>query len=252
MTAAVMNAPTDIMAARTGPLVAGAVAWVLMLAGGWWLVQGDDARTISRVQIDGSFQRVSAETARAAIHARLGESFVELPLERVKDDLEALPWVARARVERAWPAGIRVRIWEREAAALWGESSLLDTEGRVFTPALDERPQHLPRLGGGSGQEREVMQLYRQLDAQLADTPFALSGLTRDVRGEWTAQTQAGIGLRFGQSPDQAKLLLLRGTVAQSLRERMSEVEYVDLRYTNGFAVGWKQQPQAATGETHG
>lgn len=252
MSAALMSLPALSASFRSGPLVAGLAAWLLVLAGGWWLLHSDETRQIAQIQIDGDFHRVSASTVRAALASYLHDGFVEVRLDQVKSDLENLPWVARARVERAWPAGIRIRVWEREPLALWGSTSLLDTQGFVFTPAVTELPQHLPRLQGEPGQEREVMKGYDHLSRRLQDSPFALAGLSRDIRGEWLAVTQSGIGLRLGQELSDDKLTLLRDTVAPLLRDRMHEVDYVDLRYTNGFAVGWKQQPVAATGEENG
>lgn len=49
--------------------------------------------------------------------------------------LEQLPLVAGARVERDWPLGIRIRITERTAWAVWsheGVRTVVDREGRVL------------------------------------------------------------------------------------------------------------------------
>ena len=258
MHAAVMEpmeqAPTSF---RFGPWVAGIAAWVLMLTAGWVFLNSGESRQVASLHIDGEFKRVSARQIEEAVRGRLDTGFVELVLQSVKADAEALPWVSSARVERDWPAGIRVRVWEREPLARWGEASLLDTRGRVFTPPKAELPQNLPLLSGEAGHEAEVIKTWQRLSALLADTPFALSGLAQDRRSEWTAQTQTGVGLRFGTDPDDARVEMLRGVAVRSLQARMSEVDYVDLRYTNGFAVGWKavtptRAPAAASGEAHG
>lgn len=256
MTAAVMGMHQLPQANfRAGAFAAG-TALVLTLTAAWLLMDSGDAHEISRLQIEGELNRVSAQAVAAAVRSGLGEGFLALNLDAVKADAESLPWVARARVERLWPAGVRVRVWEREPFARWGETGLLDTEARVFLPKAAEIPLQLPRLAGPKGREREVMEAYQRLSARLVDTPFVLAGLTLDARGEWAAQTQAGIGLHLGQSAPDEKLELLRGPVAKALRERLDEVDYVDLRYTNGFAVGWKNRPgakdTAAGEEKHG
>lgn len=253
MTIAVMSMEPKLPAhLRISPLVAGLASWMLVLVAGWWFMSVSESRDISRLQIEGNFQRISAQEVERAVRERLGHGFVAVELENVKADVESLPWVARARVERMWPAGVRIRIWEREPFALWGENSVLDTEGRVFTPEAGEIPQKLPILSGSKSREREVMEVYQRLSAELAETSFALVGVALDARGEWTAQTRAGIGLRLGQALPDEKLELLRGPVTSALHERMSEVDYVDLRYTNGFAVGWKTKPESAEGERNG
>jgi len=64
--------------------------------------------------------------------------------------------------------------------------------------------------------------------------------LALDARGEWTAQTRAGVSLRFGQAEPASLAAQLSGTVARSLADHLDAVSYIDLRYPNGFAVGWR------------
>lgn len=244
------------MQLRIAPWALAVLAWLLVLGAGNWLFSEARPQEISRLQVEGDFKRVSAREVEARVRERLQQGFVELALNDVKADIEAMPWVARARVERLWPAGIRVRIWEREPYARWGKDSMVDTQGGVFTPKPSEIPASLPLLSGGKGHELEVMHAFEALASGLRGTPFEIGALTLDVRGEWSAQTLSGIGLRLGQSAPEGKLESLRGAVLTTLAARINEVDYIDLRYTNGFAVGWKPQtkqaPQAAPGEQHG
>src|SRR5690606_42005373 len=104
----------------------------------------------------------------------------------------------------------------------------------------------LPQLSGPDGSERRVLTMYMQLSARLDGTPFALSGLRQDARGDWTATTADGIELRFGRSDPLLSVDMLLGPAARALAMQRLEVEHIDLRYTNGFSVGWRE-PAAAT-----
>lgn len=251
-----MNPQENFMQLRIAPWALAVLAWLLVLGAGNWLFSEARPQEISRLQVEGDFKRVSAREVEARVRERLQQGFVELALNDVKTDIEAMPWVARARVERLWPAGIRVRIWEREPYARWGKDSMVDTQGGVFTPKPAEISASLPLLSGGKGHELEVMHAFEALGSGLRGTPFEIGALTLDARGEWSAQTLSGIGLRLGQSAPEGKLESLRGAVLTTLASRINDVDYIDLRYTNGFAVGWKPQtkqvPQAALGEQHG
>ena len=198
---------------------------------------------LSRLQLEGHFDRISPESLRRASAMHLADGFFSVDLEAIRNDVAALPWVARARVERVWPAGVRVRVWEREAYARWNADSLLDTGATAFTPAAadlaEPRMAELPRLGGTPGNEKLVNETYRRMSQALAETPLALSGLQLDARGEWTAQTRRGVELRLGPGAAADKLPVLLGALPAALGERLAEVAYVDLRYTNGFAIGW-------------
>lgn len=202
---------------------------------------------VSRLQLQGPFEHVQPEAVRAAVLPALGQGFFAVDVEDVQARLTAMPWVARARVERAWPMGLTIRLWERTPYARWNSEGLLDTDSRAFTPLAIDRPpellQGLPQLAGTPGTEQRVAQTYRVLAAALADTPLALNGLALDARGEWTAQTRIGIALRLGSGEAADKLPTITGALLAAVGTRLEEVAYVDLRYTNGFAIGWVNRP---------
>lgn len=201
------------------------------------------SRAAMTLEISGDLKRIDAEAIRLAIAGQLNSDFYELDLARVKAAVEALPWVAHARVERTWPAAVRVHVWEHKAIARWGGQALLSDNDVVFTPAtIDADLAGLPRLDGPAGQQTAVRQAFEALRSKLADTPFAPAQLAQSLRGEWTAVTADGIELRLGRGAPTDAVGVLAGPARTALEGRLQEVTYVDLHYFNGFAVGWRQQ----------
>ncbi|HUR40681.1 MAG TPA: FtsQ-type POTRA domain-containing protein [Verrucomicrobiae bacterium] len=199
-------------------------------------------RTAVVLEVSGELKRVDAEAVRLAVAGHLNRDFHELDLAAVKAAVEALPWVARARVERAWPETVRVRLWEHHAVARWNDSALLSDADVVFTP--DGMPADLgslPRLAGPEGRQATVREAFEALRERLADTPFAPARLTQNERGAWTAVTADGVELRLGRGAPTDAVVALAGPVRSALEGRLQEVTYVDLHYINGFAVGWRQ-----------
>jgi cell division protein FtsQ len=195
--------------------------------------------------VQGLLQHVRADEVRAAAATAIDGQLFEVDLDAVRLAVERLPWVAHARVDRQWPARLVVRIWERVPFARWGEAEALSTEGIVFAPGSETLPESLPRLSGAPGREREVMAMYRQLADRLAETPFALATLSQDARGDWVASSHGGVNLRFGRASPLDSVERLKTTVLPTLASRLSEVQTVDLRYLNGFAVSWRPAPSA-------
>lgn len=230
-------------------LALGLAAFAAVIAAGWGTLELSGQAPVARIQIEGRLVRIKAADVDAAIRPLVDRRFGELDLPAAQRAVEALPWTARASVERVWPATVRVRIWEREPFARWGEHALLDSEARAYTPQADEIPDGLPRLAGPAGKEGEVATMFRSLSARLIASSFALQGLAQDARGEWSARTAGGVELRFGRSDPQDKLEMLLGPAERVLKNRMTEVKYVDLRYTNGFSVGWLDPAKANTKE---
>ena len=199
-------------------------------------------RAALTLEVGGVLQRIPPEAVRSIVAPRLDTDFYELDLGAVKAAVETLPWVARARVERAWPATVRVHVLEHRAVARWGERALLSDQEVVFTPP--EIPADLagaPRLAGRDGRQAAVREAYTGLLAQLADTPFAPVALAENARGEWLARTADGIELRLGRGAPLDAVSRLAGPVRTALEGRLQEVTYVDLHYINGFAVGWRE-----------
>lgn len=234
------------------PWIWGGTALVAVLGAAWLALTVSGADRIREVHIEGYFERVPPAAVEAAVEPFLDRSLAGVDLDAAKAAIESLPWVARARVERVWPDRLRVRVWERQPFALWGNDQLLDVDSRRFKPA-PPFPEGLPHLRGTDGGEAEIAETFRQLSLRLADGPFAIVGLTRDLRGEWTARTAGGLDLRFGRGDPAAALETLLGPARKALEERIADVAYVDLRYSNGFSVGWRPpqpaEPRKKTGE---
>ncbi len=197
-------------------------------------------RPLQALRIDGQLTHLKPQQIAAAAAIAPGARLFDVRLDAVRAQVEALPWVAHARVSRVWPGRIAVRVWERSPYALWGDKGLVDEEGVAFTPPPQELPQGLPQLSGPVGREAQVMQGYQALAEALAGSAFAPDGLRLDARGSWTLHSANGIELRLGEDDPRGKTALLRGAVTRTLAERLDQVAYVDLRYSNGFAVGWK------------
>lgn len=221
------------------PLALTIVSALLMLAGLWALKPQDGPLT--QLEVRGEFERLQPADVRQAAERFLASSFFTVDVAQLRETIAALPWVLRVRAEREWPGAISVRVWERQPYARWNEASMLDTESHPFTPRAAEIPTGLPRLGGSPGHEAEVAQAWQRLAPALQGTPVELVGLNLDARGEWTARTRGDIELRFGQDSPDSRIATLTGVARRVLDGRWEQVQYLDLRYTNGFAVGWRE-----------
>ena len=205
---------------------------------------------VRELSVNGALRHVRADEVRAVAAPMVDGRLFDVNLSAVRAAVESLPWVAHARIDRQWPARLTVRIWERDAFARWGESDALSTEGIAFAPGDEVLPETLPRLAGAPGREREVLEMYQQLADRLSETPFMLAGLALDARGDWVATTHTGLCLRFGRVSPLDNVVVLKTVVLPSLSARLEDVQYIDLRYLNGFAVGWRPGKSATASPT--
>jgi cell division protein FtsQ len=230
-------------------MLLGVAALLAIGLGGWAVLRVTGTQTVSQLRIAGHLDRVRPQDIDTVVRPLLDTRFIEVDLNQVHAAVAALSWIARVRVERAWPATVRLHVWEREPVARWGDHSLLDLDAQVFDPGEREVPADLPLLSGAPGTAPAVIGMFRRMQAQLGETPLALSGLHQDARGDWTGITATDIELRFGRSDPTVSLPTLLGPVLQTLSQRLQEVAHVDLRYTNGFSVGWREPSTATQGK---
>ena len=166
-------------------------------------------------------------------------------LGALRERVQELDWVDRANVGRQWPDTLIVRVTEHQAAARWGETGLLNVRGELFTENAQHSFPELPRLAGPAGSERDVARRYLAVRGKLTEADLALESLELDERGSWRLTLAGGQEIRLGRRDIDERLYRFFDVVAPALVAELPRVEYVDLRYTNGFAVGWRDGPPA-------
>ncbi len=196
---------------------------------------------IETINIVGRFQRVQPVDVEQAVRGRVrGVGLIGVNLESMRHAVETLPWVDKASVERAWPRGLRVTVVEQVAAARWGANGILNVRGELFMSETRHIPTELPKLSGPVGSERKVAQRYLAAQGRLVEAGMRITSLLLDARGAWEMGLDNGVTIRLGrkQVDERFERFVLAGL--RLVAQRGGEIRYVDMRYTNGFAVAWR------------
>ena len=219
------------------------IAWCALLFGVvvivWFAVRGILDRPILHAEISGKFAQVSRIQIEQVLEPYARKGFLSIDLDKVKKSLEAIRWIDHVRVERAWPDGVRVFVTEQVAVARWGEKGLLNTRGELFLPDARDVRADLPQLNGPEGTEGEVAKLYLDTYPRLLTVGLTLSRVSLDERGAWSLQLRNGIEVRLGREDVAARLERFIRAASPVIATRTGDVAYVDMRYSNGFSIGW-------------
>jgi cell division protein FtsQ len=197
-------------------------------------------RRISSIEISGPFQRVTALQIEEAISDEIDAGFVGADLDRIQDRIITLQWIDQARVARRWPSRISITVTEQVPAAIWGARGLLNTRGELFVSEAHHIPAELPRLSGPDKSSAEVARRYLDVRDQLIPVGLDLRRVHLDARGSWEMTLANGIEVRLGRRDVAARTGLFLDVVANIITGRAADIEYVDMRYGNGFTIGWK------------
>ena len=197
-------------------------------------------RPIESISISGPFQRVTALQIEEAISDELSAGFLGINLGRVQAEVQALDWIDRATVARRWPSRLEIVVSEQTPAAIWGERGLLNVRGELFVTDLKHVPAELPKLNGPAHRSGEVAERYLEARRRLIPLGQDIRRIELNDRGAWLMTLGNGVEVRLGRRNVEARITLFLDIVAGVVTGHAADIDYVDMRYGNGFSIGWK------------
>ncbi|MDG4866698.1 cell division protein FtsQ/DivIB [Guyparkeria sp. 1SP6A2] len=200
---------------------------------------------ITEIEIVGSNRFVPAEDVETVMAPAIGKGVWTVDLEAYRSQLLANRWLTEARISRQWPDRLLVELSTHRPIARWHGDRLLSSAGAVFAPASQPPDLALPQLSGPPGSQWAVWERYLSLRPVLEDVGLVLAGVERSPRGALTLRMASGAEIRAGRDALETRLQRLLDVYPDTLEGRMGRVQSIDLRYSNGFAVAWREEPTA-------
>ena len=200
-------------------------------------------RPIAQVLVEGKLGEVAAQNQQQLQQQldTFGEvRFLSADLAAMQRALEQLPWIDQARISRIWPDQLKVEVVEQQPIARWGEQQWLNSRGQVFAGENRTPDAGMPRLLGPAGTQEQVMQQYWSLSRVLRPLGYNIARLELRARGSWFVTTGDGLELLLGRDVILEKMRRFSTIYERELKEQMDRVVRIDLRYTNGLAVAWR------------
>jgi cell division protein FtsQ len=201
---------------------------------------------VERIAVTGKLEYTRKLALQEMVQPALAGGFLSADLQRIRAQLESLPWVYEARVKRQWPSTLEIHVVEQLPIARWGEYGFLNHEGQVFYSTAANDRDSLPLLSGPGGSEQELIANYQLLTEMLLPLGLAIAALAVDDRGQMRATLSGGIEVIFGEQELSERLERFVALFDASLAARRDEIERVDLRYESGIAVAFRGPPEVA------
>jgi cell division protein FtsQ len=83
--------------------------------------------------------------------------------------------------------------------------------------------------------------MYLNIRERLIPLGLDLRSVNLDARGAWQLTLQDGIDIRLGRRNVDERADLFLAVVANMVSSREGDIDFVDMRYNNGFTIGWKK-----------
>ncbi|NMZ61761.1 cell division protein FtsQ/DivIB [Pseudomonas nitroreducens] len=208
-------------------------------------------RPIAKVSVEGDLSYISQAAVQQRISPYVSASFFTIDLAGMRQELEQMPWIAHAEVRRVWPDQVVIRLDEQLPIARWGDEALLNNQGQAFAPREVANYEHLPRLSGPQRAQQQVMQQYQILSQMLRPLGFTIASLDMSSRGAWTLGTAQGVEIMLGRDHAVEQIRRLVTIYDKALKEQITKIARIDMRYPNGLAVAWRDPvPEATMAQT--
>ncbi len=192
---------------------------------------------IRQVRIEGDLIHLAPQEVKQIASEGIRGGFFALKVEHLRKGFMRHPWVRDVSVRRLWPPpALQIGVYEQHAAARWGNAALVNEQGELFAPQISSYPKGLVRLRGPEETPALLLGRMRQIERQLAPTGKRLDWLELSDRRAWSFGVIGGPTVILGRDDFDLRLRRYTANLHRAL-DHARNVELLDMRYPNGFAV---------------
>ena len=214
---------------------------VPLIAASIYLAEAEQILPIRSIQLQGNFANLEQREVEAALEKYIGQGFFSLDIHQLQQSIKASPWTEAVSVRRIWPDRLRVVIYERKPVARWDDEHLLSDRARIYQ-ANSSDFSHLPLVHAVNHQPDWILREFYRLRARFESVDERLLALRVDSRGAFDVELINGLQIKLGRDGIDYKIDRLVSIYQQQILPRREQIERLDLRYSNGFAVAWKKE----------
>ena len=177
-------------------------------------------------------------------------NFFQVDVNEVQSYVLTLPWVYSVAVRKQWPNELKIYVVDQNPIALWNGNFLINQLGQVFQADIERINHYLPNFFGPEGSELLALENYRDLNALLDYKALKIDELVLSERFSWQLTLDDGVTLNLGREERVERIqrfmdvypIIKAQLKAKKIAEKQQNqaVDYIDLRYDTGLAVGWK------------
>jgi cell division protein FtsQ len=217
------------------------VSSAALLAWGVMKLQEPQTLPINKIHALGTFNHINEEMLRQVVAKTVHGGYFTVNVDEVQDAVKAIPWVAQASVRRVWPDTLAISVSEQQSKAEWAKGGLVNQRGVLFFPERNTYPKGLPVFDGPTGTERNMTETYQMAKAIVEPLNLSIKEIHMDSRRAINIKLSNGIELILGREETHNRLQRFARVYRKLLVKRANDIARVDLRYSNGLAVGWRK-----------
>ena len=189
---------------------------------------------IKEVLIKGHYQSIDHDQIQLIANKYLVGNFFTVNLKHTQNAFKKLPWVRDASIRRKWPDKLLITIEEHKVIARWGNIGLVNRNGEIFNAAFQD---DLPIFMGNEKDVQVITKKYFEINEILEKELMHIGTIKLNDRLSWEIVTLDQIRIILGKNNITEKIRLFIQNYQAILLNLKKRIDYVDLRYKDGFSV---------------
>ena len=220
---------------------------VSLVSFSWYIsksVNAEEAVPVSNLMITGNMPYTTTSDIKEVLERINMSNFFNVDVNEVHDVITQLPWVYAVAVRKQWPNELKIHVTDQTPVALWNGDFLINESGIAFQADKTRLKHVLPAFFGPEGSEVIALSNYKDMNRLLTFSDFSIEELVLSERFAWQLTLNNGITLNLGRENRIERVQRFMDVYPHIIENKQADqqINYVDLRYDTGLAVGWKSE----------
>lgn len=202
----------------------------------------EESSPITSIAIAGEMPYTTRDDIEVAIDSINLGNFFNVDVNEVQKKVADLPWVYSVSVRKKWPNELKIYVVDQSPIAHWNGDFLINSNGKAFQADIARLLGKLPAFFGPEGSEKLALENFTHLNELLSFSQLSIDELVLSERYAWQLTLDDGVLLNLGRDNrvERVQRFMDLYPKIKLNKKQDQQVDYVDLRYDTGLAVGWK------------
>lgn len=219
---------------------------ISMFIGSWLITEkviAEEGAPVTSLVISGETPYTIRDDILTAVETIDFGNFFQVDVNEVQHEISKLPWVYSVAVRKHWPNELKIYVVDQLPVAQWNGDFLINNEGQTFQADVSRLKEKLPQFFGPEGTEELALQNYRNFNGLLSFSQLSIDEMVLTERFSWQLTLNDGVMLNLGREERIERIQRFMDVypIINDKKEENQQVNYIDLRYDTGVAVGWKE-----------
>ena len=193
--------------------------------------------TIDLKNIENSSVDDIREVAKKYVRSK---SFFNVDINYLQSKIENIDWISSANIRRSYPNEIIIFVTEHVPIAIWNNKDYLNQYGEIFT--ANKKNNKFPILISKNNKNKIIFEYLSLFSNDLIRHNInekVVKIIEDDIRSI-SVILSSGITIKLGSKNVKEKIDIFFKVYQTLNSSDLSKIRYIDMRYSNGFSVGWK------------